>query len=422
MKINMHTNQWLQSLVVVLAGITSVSAQVDDPAKDQAVVHDKYVLFRSANMASPDKLSTGIGFHSFRIPSVVTTASGRLIAFSEGRRLNNADYGDINLVYKRSAAGGNSGTTYNDWGGLEEVWGKGNGTWGNPTAVVDGNTIYLFMSWNDGDYSQSGGDPLPNGSVTKRVDKTWEGRRHLYLTSSTDDGNTWSEPKDLTRELTPDNWDWDAVGPGRGIVLTSGEIVIPARERNIIGRGSPGARTWSYQLLTGGLALVGGEGTITQTPDGRLYRNDRPKGDAANSFYRQVARGTLTSFGAFAATTNLPDPQAEASTLLYNLQSDDGPARVLFLNSASQGDRTSMRIRISYDADAAKFNFGRRLSDTPFSTSVAGTEGGYSSLTKTKDRRVGALVESNWQNNGRESHRCIVWRKFNLSWILNGAN
>ncbi|RHZ46617.1 putative extracellular sialidase/neuraminidase [Aspergillus thermomutatus] len=386
---------------------------INDPAKSATPYHDEFPLFRSANMASPDKLSTGIGFHSFRIPAVIRTTTGRILAFAEGRRHTNQDFGDINLVYKRTKTTSNNGATASDWESLREVVGSGAGTWGNPTPVVDAdNTIYLFLSWNGAGYSQHGNDALPDGTVTKKIDSTWDGRRHLYLTVSTDDGNTWSQPVDLTTQLTPTGWAWDAVGPGNGIRLTTGELVVPAMGRNLVGRGAPGNRTWSVQRLGG----AGAEGTIAQTPDGRLYRSDRPSAKG----YRIVARGTLDGgFGAFATDTGLPDPACEGSVLRYN---SDAPARMIFLNSASGTSRRAMRVRISYDEDAGKFDYGRKLGDAP--VSGAGYEGGYSSMTKTGDYKIGALVESNFFNDGtgKNSYRCILWRRFNLSWILNGPN
>lgn len=390
----------------------TAAAAVVDPAKSAAQYHREFALFRSANMASPDRLASGVGFHSFRIPAVVRTGTGRILAFAEGRRHNNRDYGDINLVYKRTRTATDHGTDPADWEPLKEVVGSGNGTWGNPTPVVDGDTVHLFLSWNAGDRSQNGGDTLPDGTVTKKIDATEQGRRRLFLTTSTDDGATWTTPKDMTAQLTPAGQAWDAVGPGNGITLRSGELVVPAQGRNIVGRGPVGNRTWTYQALAG----AGSEGTIAQTPDGNLYRNDRPSG---SDTHRKVARGTLNGFGAFSKDTGLPDPRCEGSVLSYNL---DEPARTLFMNSASTDSRRAMRVRISYDADARTFTYGRALSDAP--VAGAGHEGGYSSMTKTADYKIGALVESDFFNDGtgQDSYRSIIWRRFNLSWILNGPN
>ncbi|WP_049565790.1 exo-alpha-sialidase [Streptomyces sp. SBT349] len=400
------------ALTVLVGPADAAPAAVDDPAGSATPYHRAFALFRSANMSSPDRLASGVGFHSFRIPAVVTTASGRLLAFAEGRRHNNKDYGDINLVYKRTRTTTDNGAEPGDWEPLREVVGSGNGTWGNPTPVVDGNSVHLFMSWNAGDRSFHGNEPLPDGSLTRKVDATEEGRRRLFLTTSTDDGATWSTPRDMTAQLTPDGWSWDAVGPGNGIRMSSGQLVVPARNRNIIGTGSPGSRTWSSQPLSGG----GDEGTIAQTPDGNLYRNDRPTGSGT---YRRVARGTPDAFGAFANDTGLPDPRCQGSLLSYNY---DAPARTVFLNAASTTSRRTMRVRISYDTDAGTFDVGRDLGDAP--VSGVGNEGGYSSMTKTADYRIGALVETDFFNDGTggDSYRAIVWRRFNLSWVLNGPD
>jgi sialidase-1 len=72
-----------------------------------------------------------------------------------------------------------------------------------------------------------------------------------------------------------------------------------------------------------------------------------------------------------------------------------------------------MRIRISYD-DANTWPMSRPLSDLtlPFG---AGVEGGYSSMTKTADFKIGAMVESNLDTSSSTSPRSILFHKFNLS-------
>lgn len=174
---------------------------------------------------------------------------------------------------------------------LPTAWGTtlfGSQQWSRPRQAAyspllkDGDTIYLVHCWGNGGYSEGGGDSLPDGTITKAFDTTWQGRRHVYITKSTDDGLTWAPSEDMTLSLTPDGWSYDAVGPGHGIQLSSGEVVVAGQGRNIIGRGTPGNRTRSMQVLPTG---AGSEGIVAQTPDGKLYRNDRT---LTSAMYRSV--------------------------------------------------------------------------------------------------------------------------------------
>src|SRR5262245_13610117 len=124
---------WLYRTAIfnIIASLLVNSLAVDDPAKDVSPYHKEFVLFHSANTATPDKLASGVGFHSFRIPAVIRTESGRILAFAEGRRHTNEDFGDINLVYKRTKTSSDHGDDPSDWGPLQEVVGTGPGTWGN---------------------------------------------------------------------------------------------------------------------------------------------------------------------------------------------------------------------------------------------------------------------------------------------------
>ena len=66
------------------------------------------------------------GFHTFRIPALLPTGGGVLLAFAEGRRFGRGDSGAIDLVFKRSTDSGAS------WSDLQVLWSDGSNTCGNP--------------------------------------------------------------------------------------------------------------------------------------------------------------------------------------------------------------------------------------------------------------------------------------------------
>src|SRR5262249_31475851 len=86
------------------------------------------------------------GYHSYRIPALVVTAKGTLLAFCEGRKKGRGDSGDIDLLLRRSTDGGRT------WGKAQVVWDDGDNTCGNPCPVVDGKTgtVWLLMTHNLG--------------------------------------------------------------------------------------------------------------------------------------------------------------------------------------------------------------------------------------------------------------------------------
>ncbi len=398
----------LFALAVTLVLVAGV-AVTGTPASAADATHSEYLLFDGNGESFG-----GVRYHSFRIPSLLRTTKGTLLAFAEGRADSNLDYGNINLMFKRSTTNGQS------WSALDQVVGTGPGTWGNPTGVVDQHTgtIFLFLSWNAGGYSQFG-----DGGTTPIT--AWGERRVMLCTSSkAEDGATWHGPADLTEVVTPKKhadgttWAWDAVGPGAGIQTTKGRLIIPATNRNIYS-DDDGAHFTSATMARG--QEMTGESTVLELTDGRLMRNDTAVSSVwATGKSRWVARGTIENgFGGYVPDPALPDPHAEASILRYNL---DSPPRIVFLNSASISNRTSMTIRISTD-EAKTWPVSRPLNDAPLPAWPGlGTgkvaEGGYSSMAKTSDKTVAALVEVNEDTAASAtSHRSIVFRKVNLPWI-----
>jgi sialidase-1 len=344
------------------------------------------------------------GYHSYRIPALVrTVAHGYLVAICEGRNDNNRDYGNINIVCKRSF---DDGVT---WQPIQAIAGPGNYTDGNPTAVVDQTTgkIFVFMLHSDSTHYEDANNNYLAFGV---------GDRTIWLTTSTDEGATWTTPVNVTSSTQPAGTAQDWIGPGTGIQKIYnpgiGYLIIPAHGRNIF---SPdhGAH-WYDSVYVGGTSKSTESTIIDRKVDGMLLRNDRSI--STGPLYRQVATGSLTGgFPTWASNTGLPDPRSEGSVWRYN---DPIPNRILFLNSASQTTRTAMTVRISYN-DGATYQISKAI---PTFGATPGKLGGYSSLAKTADLQVGALIEYNEDtNNSNTSHRSIVFSKFNLPWII-GTN
>ena len=154
------------------------------------------------------------GYNNYRIPALLTTQAGTLLAFCEGRE--GGDSSDIDLLIRRSEDDGKT------WAPKQVVWDQGRNVCGNPCPVQDRDTgiIWLLLTWND---STDGGRKLHDGTAKET--------RHVYVCHSKDDGLSWSKPIEITATTKRTNWWWYATGPGVGIQLRQGphkgRLVIP---------------------------------------------------------------------------------------------------------------------------------------------------------------------------------------------------
>src|SRR4029079_17589555 len=113
-----------------------------------AVVGAAMALISQFAILAAEPLETDIfnagdeGYHTYRIPALVATKSGVLLAICEGRKAGRGDHGDVDLVQKRSTDGGKI------WGPLElihEEGGTAKVTIGNPCPVVDRDTGVIWL-------------------------------------------------------------------------------------------------------------------------------------------------------------------------------------------------------------------------------------------------------------------------------------
>ena len=202
------------------------------------------------------------GYFAFRIPALVTSTQGTLLAFCEGRKTSLSDDGDNDLVLRRSF---DAGRTWEPLQLVHEEGGDAVVTIGNPCAVVDRTTGVVWLTMN-----------RENGRV--------------LVTSSSDDGQTWAAPRDITTDVSRPEWGWYAMGPGCGIQLTAsgsnhshpGRLVIPANHRTTPDRSGPSSSHVIYSDDHGRSWHVGGtvgphtnECQLAELGDGRLLINCR---------------------------------------------------------------------------------------------------------------------------------------------------
>jgi sialidase-1 len=335
------------------------------------------------------------GYFAYRIPALITSPKGTLLAFCEGRKTSLSDDGDNDLVLRRSTDGGAT------WQKLQLVHEEGGDaviTIGNPCPVVDPATGRIWLSMN-----------RKNGRV--------------LITSSDDDGATWSPVRDITAEVSRPNWGWYAMGPGVGIAVARGphrgRLILPANHRETADRSGPSAshvivsddhgKTWT---LGGTVGLHTNECQLVETVPGdgsgsELLINMRNHWGRSGKKPELAGRRLISRSRDGGATWEEPirddgliEPTCQASLIRYSWPEDSQPSRLLFANPGSTFQRERMTVRLSYDE-------GRTW---PVSKLIDAGPSGYCCLTRLKDGRVGLIYE-------RDHYKCLTFLAFELDWL-----
>lgn len=358
------------ALLGMLVGLhTSLAAQVQDAAP------------------TPVYSAGKDGYHTYRIPALAVTGRGQLLAFCEGRRRGQGDAGDIDLLVKRSADGGQT------WGPQQVVRTDPGNTCGNPSPVLDKTTgtLWLLSTWNRGD------DP-----ENRIIAGTSRDTRRVFAMSSADDGRNWSAAREITSDVKRSNWTWYATGPGGGIQLERGphrgRLVVPCdhieaatkRYYSHVIYSDDHGRSWRLGGRTPGDQV--NECQVVELGDGRLLLNMRNYDSSQRR--RQVVfseDGGLT-WGGQRFDDNLVEPICQASLRRCG-------ECLLFANPADPQHRVNLTVQISRD-DGSRWTRLRTLHAGPSA---------YSDLADLGDGMAGCLYEC----GASQPYETIVFARFN---------
>jgi sialidase-1 len=312
------------------------------------------------------------GYNCFRIPALVKTKKGTLLAFAEARKTSCGDNGDINMVVKRSY---DNGVT---WDTTITIWNDAKNTCGNPVPILEEQTgnIILLMTWNYG--------PDDIGDINSGTGKD---TRRVFVTSSEDDGVTWKTPVQITDAVKKQGWGWYATGPCHGLQVRKGQyagrIVIPCDyievstkkgSSHVIYSDDKGD-TWKL----GGVAATDktNESTVAELNDGRLMLNMR-----SSTGFRMVSisnDGGVT-WEKVREDYNLLDPVCQASLL----NGEYSGAHQLFISNCFSSTRDNMTIRMSSD-NGTRWTKTYKVYEGPAA---------YSDLVLLPNDRIGILYEA----------------------------
>lgn len=345
------------------------------------------------------------GYASFRIPAIVTSPNGKLLAFCEGRVQNAGDFGNIDVVMKESSDGGKT------WSPLRILVDADSLQAGNPAPVIDQldpryPTGRIFLFYNTGNNHE--------GEVRKG-----NGRRTVWYITSVNDGKTWSAPVNISEQVhrpgPPDNWRSYANTPGHALQFSQGQykgrIYVAANHS----AGDPQRGFEDYRAhgffsddhgdhfqLSESLSIPGSnESTAAELSNDRLMLNSRnQKGDIRARIVSISGDGGARWDSSY-YDNQLPDPVCEGS--LLNIGWKKGKAILAFCNPASRERRDSLTLRISWDEGLSWRN---AVVMPP--AEDRGDRQAYSDLVRIKKNRIGIIYEQN-------GYREIVFKYIDIS-------
>jgi sialidase-1 len=321
----------------------------------------------------------------YRIPALTTAPNGDLIAAIDERVPSCGDLKwskDINIVIRRSADNGKT------WSAIEKIVDFPLGqSASDPSMIVDAitNEIFLFYNYMD---------------LDKEKDVYY-----LHMVKSADNGKTWSQPEDITPQITKQEWhnDFKFITSGRGIQTRSGTLLHCMVNLNnglhVFGSKDHG-KSWFFIDTP---VSPADESKIIELANGDWMINARANKEGKRYVHISSDEGKSWVTQPEPA---LIDPGCNASIVRYT-SIEDGyrKNRLLFSNAKSEKDRVNMTVRISYDE-------GKTWSE---GKTIYKGESAYSSMTIMENGDIGLFFE-------QDDYQKNTFVSFSLKWLTDGKD
>ncbi len=396
-----------------LAGALPSGVRADAPAKTNAAAPqrlDKQVLFESGYS----------GYGLFRIPGIVVTSKGTILAYCEARRTG-GDWDTINIFLRRSTDGGTT------WDAPHQVAHQGSRIPRSPVALEKKQGKDTDQTVNNA-VAIAGRDGIVHLFYCVEYG-------HVFTMRSDDDGVSWSSPVDLTpvmETLKPVyNWRVVATGPGHGIQLQNNRLLVPlwlsTSDKSKNGHG-PAATATIYSDDNGATWKAGaiaanttdewnspGEPTGAQLADGSVMLNLRN----GSKHDRRLVVTSPDGIGNWSAPhfdDALLEPGCDASLVRLSLASSSDKNRLLFANpdtlqakpnaSGAPGtgrSRQNLSVKLSYD-EGKTWPVNRVLEAGPSA---------YSDMAVLPDGTILCYYEK---------QKTLTLARFNVEWLTNGKD
>lgn len=365
----------LLALLIVSGAAHGVYAQDQKPDLAEGLIVQQNLFNATMNE----------GVSCYRIPALITAPNGDLIAAIDERVPSCGDLKwskDINIVLRRSSDQGKT------WSGIETIVDFPDGrSASDPSMIVDEVTGEIFMFYNFMD-------------LDKEPDVYY-----LHVVKSMDNGQTWSEPEDITAQISHPEWhnDFKFITSGRGIQTRSGKLlhtmVNLKNGLHLFGSDDHG-KTW---FLIDTPVEPANESKVVELADGSWMINSRVNGGGLRYVHTSQDKGQTWQTR---PDSLLIDPGCNGSIIRYtNVEDGFDRNRLLFSNANSKDSRTNLTVRVSYD-EGQTWTEGKTIY-------TGGSA--YSSLTVLDNGDIGLLFE-------KDDYTENVFVRFSLDWLTNGED